>query len=398
MTQDELTISVHKDYPLWEKGKSSPTYRQLEMVAKKTYAPIGHFYLPEPPGEEGLPIPDYRAPGNNKPGKPSINLLDTIYTCQSRQDWFSDYAVAEGDLPLAFVGSAKLSDDPAAVGRKIRKKLGFSPSGAGNQKVRNPSLKELVEKAEDIGVLVMASGHVGANTLRKLDPEEFRGFALADRHAPVVFINGADAKAAQTFTLAHELAHIWLGVSALSNYTPDKPKQRKEETWCGKVAAELLVPMDAFRNFLGPDSIAGNESALSKVIPSLSRQFRVSPLVSIQRLLDGDYISKREFSNLCSKEIKANKEKAAMRRARNYKSKPADSDKTARPRKGSNKPVSSMAYVDRSVVSRAGYRFTAALVNDTVDGNTDYVEAMRLLDCKQTATIKSLARELECPE
>lgn len=73
----------------WEKtGKIKLS--QLEKIAKKTHTPVGYMFLSTPP-EEKLPIPDFRTLKDANLQKPSPNLLDTIFNCQSRQEWFKDY-------------------------------------------------------------------------------------------------------------------------------------------------------------------------------------------------------------------------------------------------------------------------------------------------------------------
>jgi len=125
----------------------------------------------------------------------------------------------------------------------------------------------------------MVSGVV-SNNRRKLDPDEFRGFALADDRAPLVFVNGADSKAAQMFTLAHELAHIWIGASALSDAGPASSPPAGVELWCNQVAAELLVPTAVLRAELRRDTPVGEEAQ------RLARYFKVSTLVALRRVHD----------------------------------------------------------------------------------------------------------------
>ena len=100
----------------------------------------------------------------------------------------------------------------------------------------------LRQKIEATGILIVINGVVGNNNYRKLDPDEFRGFVLSDEHAPLVFINGADFKAAQMFTIAHEVAHLWINREGVSNFEAMQPPPVRVETWCNEVAAEFLVP------------------------------------------------------------------------------------------------------------------------------------------------------------
>lgn len=231
-------------FPDWiaTEHPSRPTLKQLERFAHATHTPIGYLFLSEPPVEQ-VPIPDCRTMRDAALQRPSPDMLDTIYVCQQRQAWYREHAQTHGDKPLPFVGSAKLTDDVVAAASLMRAALGLEV--AQRTGTWTDALRAFVAQAEALGVLVMVSGIVGTNTRRVLDPREFRGFALVDDLAPVVFVNGADAKAAQMFTLAHELAHVWLGESALSDVSPESKPTAPIEQWCHAVA-ELLVTRDDF--------------------------------------------------------------------------------------------------------------------------------------------------------
>jgi Zn-dependent peptidase ImmA (M78 family) len=259
----------------WERGEQQPTLKQLEGFAQATHTPVGFLFLPEPPVEK-VPIPDYRAVGDTGVRLPSANLLDTIYQCQQRQDWYREFAILNHEPVVGFVGSLSAVASTATAANVMRTTLEFDVENRGSS--RAETLRILIEHSEALGFLVMVNGVVGSNTHRKLDPREFRGFALADPVAPLVFVNGADTKAAQIFTLVHELAHLWLGGTALDDVDLAAFGGQDTERWCNQVAAEVLIPLDAVLDELGP------AEALADTTQRLSRKFKVSTLVVLRRL------------------------------------------------------------------------------------------------------------------
>ncbi len=243
----------------------------MEDFARKTHTPVGFLFLEEPPVET-VPIPDFRTIGDRPVAAAgavvSADLLDVIYACERRQEWYRDNQLLEGEPPLPFVGVASTTDAVDDVAGQMREVLDWTAESRAACRTSDAALTWLREHAEAAGVLVMISGIVGSNTHRTLDPQEFRGFALVDRYAAVVFVNGADSKAAQVFTLAHELAHLWLGETALSDLDPQSIRSNAVERWCNQVAAEFLVPMAEFRQrFDQRARSAGAAAAVGRALP-----------------------------------------------------------------------------------------------------------------------------------
>ena len=272
----------------WLEGQSQPTLRQLEILAKATSTPLGYLFLADPL-EERLPIPHFRTLGDTHPHRPSPDLLETVQTMERRQAWVREYLIDVGQEPLAFVRSATLSDEPRSVAAEMRNVLGLEQGWAAKQTTWTNALRELQKRIEAAWILVLVNGIVGNNTHRKLDPAEFRGFVLVDEYAPLVFVNGADAKAAQMFTLAHELAHLWLGSSAAFDLRELQPADDVTERVCNGIAAEFLVPEHELREFWssaheGPDRFQ-----------LVARRFKVSELVAARRALDLALVGKDEF-------------------------------------------------------------------------------------------------------
>ena len=343
----------------WESGETRPTRKQLERFAKATYATVDHLLLTKPPVER-VPIPDFRAAGNARIGQPSPNLLDTLSLCQQRQAWYRDFARAQGDKRLAFVGSVNLTSDIAATAAAMQSALGLDLEERRTIPAWDKTLRRLSNGADALGILVMVNGVVGNNSYRRLDPQEFRGFALADAHAPVVFINGADAKAAQMFTLAHALAHVWLGRSALSDATPVTAPEHDVERWCSAVAAEVLVPLDALR----AEYRTGEE--LRNALTRHARRFKVSTPVILRRIHDLGGLAQNELQQAYKRELE---------RLR-------------------SKRKSSGGDFYRTQGVRLGRRFARALVLSTLEGDTAHGDAFRLLGFSKLATLRELGHRL----
>ena len=280
----------------WLTGRKSPSLKQLEDFARASRVPIGYLLLKEPP-EEQLPVRDLRTIASQGIHKPSPDLLDTIYLCQHRQAWYQEYAEGVGEEPKAFVGSANLRRSPVTVAENIAITLNYSVQARQQLPTRGEALRLFIDRAESVGILVMVSGVVGSNNHRKLDPKEFRGFALSDPLVPLIFINGADTKAAQMFTLAHELAHIWLGESAVSDSGIATTPAQDVEKWCNQVAAELLVPLAELRGQLRS---SGDPLGY---LQSMAQAFKVSTLVILLRFLDAGRFSRQDFQRLYDAEL-----------------------------------------------------------------------------------------------
>ena len=277
-------------FPAWIRSERHPTLKQLEKLAKLTHTPLGYLFLSEPPNER-LPVPDYRTVAGTAQIRPSPDLLDTLYTMQRRQGWLREALVENGAEPLGFVASARLADDPEAVGHEMRRVLGLDGGWAAGVHTWQDAVSELRLLIEQLGVMAVINSVVGHNTHRRLSVEEFRGFALTDPYAPLVFVNGADAKSAQMFTLVHELAHIWLGTEGVSGFESLLPGGTEVENWCNQAAAELLAPARELR------ARWWTVRRTKRPFEALAWTFKVSPVVAARRTLDLNLVDQSTFLN-----------------------------------------------------------------------------------------------------
>jgi len=208
------------------------------------------------------------------------------------------------DRPVAAVcdinaqTAARVADEPDAVGREMRRTLDLDEGWAAGVRTWQDAVGELRRAIERLGVMAVINGVVGNNTHRRLRVEEFRGFALTDPYAPLIFVNGADAKSAQMFTLAHELAHVWLGTEGVSGFDTLLPGGTEVEDWCNRAAAEMLVPAREVR------ARWTRVRRLPDPFDSLARAFKVSPVVAARRALDLTLIERNAFFDFYESYVK----------------------------------------------------------------------------------------------
>jgi Zn-dependent peptidase ImmA (M78 family) len=346
----------------WLAKQSNPTLPQLEKFAAATHVPFGYFFLAAPPLEP-LPMPDFRTRRPERLRRPSGDLLDTIYLCQQRQAWFEEFAREEGLDPVPLIGSVSTRTPVPEAAGIIREAIAFSPEQRRHDRTWAEALSRLLQSVEDAGILVMVSGIVGSNSYRKLDPDEFRGFALAHPVAPLIFVNGTDSKSAQMFTIAHELAHLALGESALSDADAATLPDQSTERWCNHVAAEVLVPLDALRHEWQSGEPINAETQ------RLARLFKVSTLVILRRLFDiGAFPGRESFWAAFRKESDRLREIGAQ--------------------------AGGGGDFYRTLQTRVGRRLEYALVASTLAGRTAFTETFHLLGFRRMATFNTLAQKL----
>lgn len=340
----ESLLKRYNKLPVWESGELKPTLKQLQDFATAVHVPLGYLFLPEPPKEK-LPIADFRTISDTTRNTLSPNLLDTLYSMQRRQMWLREYLVEYEVEPLSFVGSARKTDDSSAVGREMRRVLRINEGWGVKIWTWRDAVSELRRRIEQLGVMAVINGVVGNNTKRNLSVEEFRVFALTDRYAPLIFVNGADAKSAQMFTLAHELAHIWLDEEGLSGFDNLLPEGTKTEKWCYQAAAEFLVPAREF------ESRWYSLRRETKPFTQLARAFKVSPLVVARRALDLSLIERGTFFEFYDDQIQ-------------------------KERKSSTESTGGNFYNNQ--YQRVGLRFMTCVANAAMDGQIGFKEAYDL--------------------
>lgn len=352
-SKDFKRLSNEKD------GAVSLTLKQAEKLAKVLRYPFVFLLLDSPVTDiDKLPIADFRSI-EGKEVKPNINLKEQIEYCQNQQDWFSDY-VNTCDLDVfKYNGKFSLHDDPQEVGLKLKEFLKITYKLSKNA---NDYLKRLKIILENNGILV-SSSKVLKNTQNRLSLSDFRGFALYDDNAPLIFINGNDSASAQIFTLCHELGHIVLGQSGVSDVVKNNTK--KIEKWCNEFAANILMPkndvIDTFDQYIN----------ISQFLQDATKLFHVSANALLLRIYNLNLIDKDTFDKEWAKAKALYKDYLKSLQESNGKS-------------------SGNYY--KTVNSRLSHRLLQSLISSTSVGKTTFRDATYLLGLKSVSTFDKLVK------
>ena len=339
----------------WESGERKLTFNQAMRFAEKAHVPFGYLFLAKPP-EEVLPIPDLRTLEGQGVQRPSAELLDLVKLMMQRQEWYREYLQQHFAQANPYVGRASYSDSVESIVEDIRACLGVEPHPTRGK--WDDYYRDLVQRIESLGILVMRQGNLGHHS-RPLNVEEFRGFAIVDEYAPIIFVNHSDALGARLFTLIHELCHIWIGQSGISDGNTNT--HRQEEVLCNAVAAEFLVPAQEFRALWQHDSESWEDN-----LPPLEAHFHVSTWALARRALTLNFISEQEYGRYIFEQ--------KMRHEQ---------------RKGSGGPT--YYQTKKAQISR---QFSQAVVGEALSGQLLLREAGELLGGIKPGKIETFAREL----
>lgn len=296
-TQDGQERSPADRLLAWEKGEDAPSLRQLEGVAKAYQRPLITFFLTAPPIKQTI-LADFRTTsgrGGRIHDTPEFAALKR--RIEALHEELKEIAAEEQYPELGFIGSVSVETPIPVIVEMIRKGLRFDYAEQEQLSNKEKLINMLRKKAHDAGVFVLFEGNLGSYHT-SIHPEEFRGLAFVDKRAPLIVINPNDAKAAQIFTFLHEVTHLCLGTSGVSNINALSASTRYEhaltsEKICDMVAAEFLVPEVAVKREIGEEKNNSLEQ-----INNLAVRFNVSRAVIARRLFDMSLIKEVEYWGL----------------------------------------------------------------------------------------------------
>lgn len=293
-----------------EEGDLCKISLKVANKISKIYGVSFHRFNLAPPEQKSSDIPDFRNLPAAKIKKYSSSLRKIINTLKTRQEWLSRYFKEEELEPLSFIKVYKESSNPQDIANDIieyffrsrekykkfyREKDKKNPKD--KKKTKERFLTTFIDKLGQHGIIVVKCNGMGDSF--KIELKEARGFALADKRAPFIFIHSADCIRPQIFTLMLELAHLFIGKEGVSG---EINQGNEEENFCYQIASRVLLSDKDLT-----ESLKGETIDLD-CINKISNKFFISKQSILLRLKERNLISDSEFKNSweeIKKEIKA---------------------------------------------------------------------------------------------
>ena len=274
-----------------ERGEEEPSRSLLLKMAKQYRRPLVTFYLPVPPakgdrGEDFRTLPEDRSIAADA-------LLDAlIRDVKARQAVVRSLAEDDDEAsPLAFVGSSSMQGSVKSVLASIKSILAIDIADYRRQRTTEEAFSYLRNKAESAGIFVLLIGNLGSHH-SAIAVETFRGFAIADKFAPFVIINDQDAKTAWSFTLMHEIAHLWLGTTGVSGTSAEQAIEK----FCNEVASSFLLPQGELATLRIDDDTPAEE--LIQLISSFANERHLSRKMVAYALFRSGQLSQAAWGRL----------------------------------------------------------------------------------------------------
>ena len=293
-------ISTPEIITKWEKGTLKPSLIQAQKIAKKTKIPLGYLYLKSPPNLK-LPTVDFRSDFSGKKTKEDdVNIYNLVSSYKHKLEWYEEYLKIESTNFNSdhFLGKFPQNEDYQTIASDIRESLQLEAVTQEHKRQRPDTfLKGFINKCQNFGLWIVRTSYFGTSTKNSVTPEAYSGFALKSQFHPLIWLNSKSFKAVQVFTLAHEIAHLWIGEEGLSNLNPESQQYspvgetaNQIERICDLVASEILVPTNELRGLWHQSRKAGEN------IDNLFDYFGVSRFVLLNKALQTELINRQTYN------------------------------------------------------------------------------------------------------
>lgn len=279
-----------------EEGARPVSQSLLEKAADTYRRPLVTFYLPQPPARADRGE-DFRTVAGAASPRQDAMLDALIRDVRARQQLLREALLEDEETKLlSFVATSRIGEGAQALATKIRVTLGVTIAAQRKARDSGALFSLLRTAAERAGIYVLLLGDLGSYH-SDISEEVFRGFALADRIAPFVVINDNDATAARSFTLLHELAHIWIGASGVSGPLRGAPAHAVER-FCNEVAGEFLLPSEALEKVAAAKVVDFNLGLALSLTDDIARIWNISQGVVTYRFLLNGWISEQTATEM----------------------------------------------------------------------------------------------------